>query len=94
MKICFLISVLLELLRYRMNSMKGGNTDIQCWQCGRKYKIISSLRRHLRLECGKEPQFQCPFCPHKTKLKSNLTQHMRYKHRNQDDHIFSLSSIN
>ncbi|KAK3915454.1 Longitudinals lacking protein, isoform G [Frankliniella fusca] len=51
-----------------------------CPKCGRSYMWKNTLMRHLRNECGKEPQFQCPFCPHRTKLKSNLTQHIRYKH--------------
>ena len=52
----------------------------QCPKCKRNYMWKNTLMRHLRNECGKEPQFQCPFCPHRTKLKSNLTQHIRYKH--------------
>ncbi|KAJ1529436.1 hypothetical protein ONE63_006214 [Megalurothrips usitatus] len=52
----------------------------ECPKCGRSYMWKNTLMRHLRNECGKEPQFQCPFCPHRTKLKSNLTQHIRYKH--------------
>ncbi|XP_046995543.1 longitudinals lacking protein, isoforms A/B/D/L-like [Schistocerca americana] len=25
------------------------------------------MQRHLRLECGKEPQFQCPVCPYQNR---------------------------
>lgn len=33
-----------------------------CPECGRFYKLKSSLRNHQKWECGKEPQFSCPFC--------------------------------
>lgn len=52
-----------------------------CIQCGHTYKYKRSLSRHLRFECGKEPEFKCPFCPSKTKLKENLKRHIKYKHR-------------
>lgn len=53
----------------------------ECARCGRKYNHSSSLKRHMTLECGKEPRFQCPHCPHRSKLKSNLYQHIRYRHQ-------------
>ncbi|KAE8747847.1 hypothetical protein FOCC_FOCC005459 [Frankliniella occidentalis] len=59
---------------------KDSCKQYECPKCGRNYMWKNTLMRHLRNECGKEPQFQCPFCPHRTKLKSNLTQHIRYKH--------------
>ncbi|XP_034250889.1 longitudinals lacking protein-like [Thrips palmi] len=65
-------------------SPSGGGKEVakayECPKCGRSYMWKNTLMRHLRNECGIEPQFQCPFCPHRTKLKSNLTQHIRYKH--------------
>lgn len=30
--------------------------------CGRVYKLKSSLRNHQKWECGIAPQFKCPFC--------------------------------
>jgi uncharacterized Zn-finger protein len=51
-----------------------------CKECGRAYKWKHTLLRHIRLECGKEPQFQCPYCPQKSKLKCNLKQHILCKH--------------
>ncbi len=32
-----------------------------CSDCGRMYKLKSSLRNHQKWECGKEPQFQVNF---------------------------------
>jgi predicted RNA-binding Zn-ribbon protein involved in translation (DUF1610 family) len=52
----------------------------KCPTCGKHYIHRSSLVRHRKLECGKEPQFQCPYCPKKSKLKSNLKQHIILKH--------------
>lgn len=33
-----------------------------CPECGRFYKLKSSLRNHQKWECGKEPQFSCKYC--------------------------------
>lgn len=54
-----------------------------CKICGRAYKWKKTLLRHMRLECGKEPQFQCPYCPQKSKFKFNLQQHVLSKHSSQ-----------
>ena len=51
-----------------------------CLDCGKEYLHYSSVHKHRRYECGKEPQFQCPYCPHRCKLKSNLTKHLRNSH--------------
>ncbi|KAJ8894865.1 hypothetical protein PR048_000172 [Dryococelus australis] len=52
----------------------------QCPGCGRTYRWRKTLVRHIRLECGKEPQFQCPYCPKRSSQKSNLIQHIRIRH--------------
>ncbi|KAJ9593770.1 hypothetical protein L9F63_027589, partial [Diploptera punctata] len=51
-----------------------------CPQCGKSYRWKSTLDRHLRLECGKEPQFQCPYCAYRAKRKSNLEKHIVLRH--------------
>ncbi|XP_075225206.1 zinc finger Y-chromosomal protein 2-like [Lycorma delicatula] len=51
-----------------------------CNNCYKSYFRSSHLHRHLRYECGKEPQFSCSFCPHKSKLKENLQRHIAAKH--------------
>ena len=33
-----------------------------CPNCNKHYSCKSALNRHLKLECGKEPQFKCPEC--------------------------------
>jgi Zinc finger, C2H2 type. len=51
-----------------------------CHDCGRIYKWRTSMLKHQRLECGKEPQFQCPYCPKRSKQKGNLQQHIKTRH--------------
>ncbi|XP_049780145.1 uncharacterized protein LOC126176971 isoform X1 [Schistocerca cancellata] len=54
-----------------------------CPTCGNVYRYKSSLARHVRLECGKNPQFHCPYCPHETKHKSSLLSHIESRHRQE-----------
>lgn len=53
--------------------------SFQC-DCGLRYQHRTSLYKHKKYECGKEPQFQCPHCPHKSKLRGNLKTHIILKH--------------
>lgn len=52
-----------------------------CPECGRLYKLKSSLRNHQKWECGKDPQFQCPFCVYKAKQKMHIGRHMERMHK-------------
>jgi uncharacterized Zn-finger protein len=61
--------------------MAEGANAFQCTQCGKAYMSKGNLTRHLKFECGKEPQFQCPHCPVRTKHKSSLLTHISCKHR-------------
>jgi uncharacterized Zn-finger protein len=63
----------------RRIAVEGGNV-FRCTQCEKVYMSKGSLTRHLKFECGKEPQFQCPHCPLRTKHKSNLLTHIYCKH--------------
>ncbi|XP_031629854.1 longitudinals lacking protein, isoforms A/B/D/L-like isoform X8 [Contarinia nasturtii] len=51
-------------------------------ECGRVYKLKSSLRNHQKWECGKDPQFQCPFCVYRAKQKMHIGRHMERMHKN------------
>lgn len=53
---------------------------VKCSQCGKGYSNNGNLMRHLKFECGKEPQFHCPLCPLRTRHKSNLLAHIYCKH--------------
>lgn len=52
-----------------------------CPECGRFYKLKSSLRNHQKWECGKEPQFSCPFCVYKAKQKMHINRHLERMHK-------------
>lgn len=52
-----------------------------CPDCGRSYKLKSSLRNHQKWECGKDPQFQCPFCVYRAKQKMHIGRHMERMHK-------------
>jgi len=51
-----------------------------CLQCGNKYRHRQNLVRHIKYECGKEPQFCCPFCTNRYRQKSKLLGHIERKH--------------
>lgn len=52
----------------------------ECMKCHKNYKHKHILKRHLKFECGIEPQFQCSLCGHKSKRKYEMTVHIRTKH--------------
>ncbi|XP_037035674.1 longitudinals lacking protein, isoforms A/B/D/L-like [Bradysia coprophila] len=69
-----------------------------CSDCGRMYKLKSSLRNHQKWECGKEPQFSCPFCVYKAKQKMHIGRHMERMHKEkfikmEDDQMLSTLSM-
>ncbi|XP_046994467.1 zinc finger protein 64-like [Schistocerca americana] len=51
-----------------------------CSTCGRQYSRKDSLQRHVKYECGVEPQFYCPYCPERSRHKSNLRRHIILRH--------------
>lgn len=52
----------------------------ECRFCRKTYKHYASLWRHIKHECGKEPQFECTLCGKKFTQKSSLTSHIGLKH--------------
>lgn len=58
-----------------------GGMGFACPDCGRVYKLKSSLRNHQKWECGKEPQFQCPYCVYRAKQKMHIGRHMERMHK-------------
>jgi hypothetical protein len=59
----------------------GSQDGFACPDCGRMYKLKSSLRNHQKWECGKEPQFQCPYCVYRAKQKMHIGRHMERMHK-------------
>nr|CAH7735854.1 unnamed protein product [Callosobruchus chinensis] len=55
-----------------------------CGDCGRRYKLKSSLRNHRKFECQKSPQFKCDLCSYKAKQRAHLVRHIKRHHCNSD----------
>ena len=55
-------------------------SPLKCTVCNRVYNWPRSLRRHIQLECGKQPQFQCVYCQYKFKHKYSLVRHIASAH--------------
>lgn len=70
------------------SSSPARNSQIQCPNCQKIYGSPHTLRRHMRLECGKEPQFHCPYCPRKTKQRYNLMLHIARAHKCADYKVY------
>lgn len=58
----------------------NGQIAFGCKLCSRSYIHKRDLTRHLRYECGKEPQFKCDFCPYMAKLRKTVRKHMLVMH--------------
>lgn len=67
-----------------MKMLNNENGGFECSDCGRMYKLKSSLRNHQKWECGKEPQFKCPYCVYKAKQKMHMVRHMERMHKDID----------
>ncbi|XP_026830807.1 zinc finger protein 554-like [Ooceraea biroi] len=65
------------LAEVNSNQVIVDNREYACPRCGNTYTRSHSLNRHMRFECGVEPQFECPICHKKSKHKHNLVLHMR-----------------
>lgn len=57
------------------------DSGYSCKNCGRFYKLKSSLRNHQKWECGKDPQFSCPYCVYKAKQKMHINRHLERMHK-------------
>ncbi|KAJ9593510.1 hypothetical protein L9F63_014940, partial [Diploptera punctata] len=55
--------------------------SFSCPQCFKKYRWKKSLIRHMRVECGQEPNLTCPYCDWKFKHKHHLMSHIFVTHK-------------
>lgn len=46
-----------------------------CEKCGKQYKLKSSLRKHIKFSCNKEPTFSCSYCNMRFYYKHHLQRH-------------------
>ncbi|XP_049809644.1 gastrula zinc finger protein XlCGF48.2-like isoform X1 [Schistocerca nitens] len=60
-----------------------------CARCHNAYTRRDNLMRHIRFECGVEPQFECPICYKKMKHKFSMIKHMKNHNR-----IRNLQQVN
>lgn len=60
------------------------NKNFICQMCSKSYKSKYKLTRHMKYECGQEPQFQCPYCIHRSCHKFNLKKHILYVHQKSE----------
>ncbi|CAG9760678.1 unnamed protein product [Ceutorhynchus assimilis] len=54
--------------------------EFTCPNCLKTYNAKRNLQRHLRVECGKEPQYSCKFCEYKNYRRNELLNHMKKRH--------------
>lgn len=52
-----------------------------CKQCGRQYKHARTLKRHQKVECGREPPFKCQYCERRFSHKHSYKYHMAASHK-------------
>ncbi|KAL1451554.1 hypothetical protein WDU94_005917 [Cyamophila willieti] len=51
-----------------------------CDACDKSYRNRTTLNRHKKLECGKEPAYQCSYCPLRTFRKKFLRRFSLFKY--------------
>lgn len=73
-------------------SPENGGEGHTCADCGRVYKLKSSLRNHQKWECMKEPQFQCPFCVYRAKQKMHIGRHMERMHKKNAEMLIAAAA--
>lgn len=49
--------------------------------CGRSYKRMEHLKRHISYECGVEPKYKCHVCQRKFVYNFSMKKHMGLVHK-------------
>lgn len=62
------------------NEKRFFNNRYPCDQCNKVYTLKANLKRHRKVECGKQPSVRCSVCPYVTYYKSDLMKHFNKKH--------------
>ncbi|XP_071634014.1 uncharacterized protein [Temnothorax longispinosus] len=69
-----------QVTEYSTSSWKSNRKSWPCYRCGKRYMWRDSLKKHQRVECGKDPTFECPICGRKFKHKHRWQSHARLIH--------------
>jgi hypothetical protein len=60
----------------------GAESRIVCPKlCGRSYKRMEHLKRHISYECGVEPKYKCHVCHRKFVYNFSMKKHMGLVHK-------------
>ena len=59
---------------------KDAKAEHRCPDCNKTYHHKSALGKHMRYECGVEPQFKCEYCQRRFKQKIHLLTHIKTLH--------------
>lgn len=80
-ELIFFFLVFTDVMLLNSVSYDSAENAFRCPQnCGKIYKTVSSLNKHLKYECNKVPQFKCLFCNKMAKRPDNLKKHMKLLH--------------
>lgn len=62
----------------------------KCTECLRKFSRADNLKRHQKVNCGKEPLLQCPLCGHRSRRTDNMRCHLLKKHEGDAERLFKF----
>ncbi|GJQ68608.1 hypothetical protein Trydic_g17158 [Trypoxylus dichotomus] len=70
-----------------------GSRPYKCDNCDRSYTMRCNLRRHIRIECGKERQIACDYCNARFYYTSELKKHLRTHERRTTGYTQNVISL-
>nr|XP_012225955.1 PREDICTED: zinc finger protein 425-like [Linepithema humile] len=62
------------------NYLMDEDLMLKCPQCGRGYKVKTSLSKHLKYECGGRRNFCCDVCGRSFTQNISLRRHLMHSH--------------
>lgn len=78
MKTCTVyISLFLGLRKSVYEGLKVKMECFTCPNCSKVYTHKKTLSRHIRQECGIEPELHCPYCPYRARRAYVLASHVK-----------------
>ena len=61
---------------YTTTARYNQGSNYYCQNCGKVYRWKTTLNRHVRYECEKEPNIACPYCSFITNRKTTVQKHI------------------